>query len=262
MRTRRRAGQPVAALDAVPADARRIARLERRSHGDGAVRAIAAPQVRLTKDPNTFFFFLDHLAQRIAVPARRRHDLGHQHRARHLLGDAADREGQGDPRQVAERQGVRAGLGRPGMERRGGAIAEARPQPTTSRSGSSASGRRSAASFPSRSAGPNDTTPPRAADALVARPLVAVEIAAAGGGEYLELDREGDREIANRIIDATRRRAGSRGLEVTNEELYWRCLARGRSLPRRRLAVHAGAHRALAAGGRRGGGARLRVDAD
>ena len=49
-------------------------------------------------------------------------------------------------------------------------------------------------------------------------------IANAGGGEYLELDREGDREIANRIIDAARRRAGSRGLEVANEELYWRFL--------------------------------------
>ena len=49
-------------------------------------------------------------------------------------------------------------------------------------------------------------------------------IANAGGGEYLELDREGDREIANRIIDAARRRAGSRGVQVENEELYWRLL--------------------------------------
>jgi len=49
-------------------------------------------------------------------------------------------------------------------------------------------------------------------------------IANAGGGEYMELDREGDREIANKIIDAARRRAGSRGLESANEELYWRFL--------------------------------------
>jgi hypothetical protein len=34
-----------------------------------------------------------------------------------------------------------------------------------------------------------------------------------------------DREIANRIIDAARRRAGSRGLQVGTEELYWRFLA-------------------------------------
>src|SRR6185436_5762963 len=51
------------------------------------------------------------------------------------------------------------------------------------------------------------------------------QIANVGGGEYMELDREGDREISNRIIDAARRRAGSRGLQVGTEELYWRCLA-------------------------------------
>ena len=49
-------------------------------------------------------------------------------------------------------------------------------------------------------------------------------IANAGGGQYFELDREGDREIANTIIDASRRRAGSRGLQEEAEELYWRCL--------------------------------------
>src|SRR5205823_3908572 len=40
------------------------------------------------------------------------------------------------------------------------------------------------------------------------------QIANAGGGEYFELDREGDREISNHIIDAARRRAGSRGVQV------------------------------------------------
>jgi hypothetical protein len=50
-------------------------------------------------------------------------------------------------------------------------------------------------------------------------------IANAGGGHYFELDREGDREIANTIIDAARRRAGSRGLQEEHEDLYWRCLA-------------------------------------
>src|SRR5206468_2477345 len=100
---------------------------------------IAAPQVRLTKDPNTFFFFLDHL----------------------------DRE----------------------------------PPPN-----------------------PRDTTPPQAPMHSALDRASLATIANAGGGEYLELDREGDREIANRIIDAARRRAGSRGVQVENEELYWRCL--------------------------------------
>ena len=53
---------------------------------------MATPQIRLTKDPNTYFFFLDHLEE-VAVPSRRRRHVGHQHRARHLLGPAADREG-------------------------------------------------------------------------------------------------------------------------------------------------------------------------
>jgi len=59
---------------------------------------------------------------------------------------------------------------------------------------------------------------------VLALPTLAM-IANAGGGEYLELDREGDREISNKIIDAARRRAGSRGLQLESEELYWRCLA-------------------------------------
>ena len=71
---------------------------------------------------------------------------------------------------------------------------------------------------------PNDTSPPEPpVRAALDRPSLTL-IANAGGGEYLELDREGDREIANKIIDAARRRAGSRGLEVSNEELYWRFL--------------------------------------
>ena len=71
---------------------------------------VAEPQIRLTKDPNTYFFFLDHLYARVAVPARRRSDLGHQHRAGRVLGDAADREGRGAPRAIAERQSVRPRL--------------------------------------------------------------------------------------------------------------------------------------------------------
>ena len=74
---------------------------------------------------------------------------------------------------------------------------------------------------------PTDPNAPAAASAIRAsldRGSLAA-IAAAGSGEYFELDRESDREIATRIIDATRRRAGSRGLEEIAEDLYWRCLA-------------------------------------
>ncbi len=50
-------------------------------------------------------------------------------------------------------------------------------------------------------------------------------IATAGGGEYFELDRQGDREIANQVISSLRRRSGTLGLQSTTEPLYWRCLA-------------------------------------
>jgi hypothetical protein len=49
-------------------------------------------------------------------------------------------------------------------------------------------------------------------------------IATAGGGRYFELDRESDRDIANSIIDATRRRADTADVEQTVRELYWSAL--------------------------------------
>ena len=55
-------------------------------------------------------------------------------------------------------------------------------------------------------------------------------IATAGGGQYFELDRETDREIANEIIGATRRRAGFQGIEEATEPLYWRLLLLSASL--------------------------------
>ena len=50
-------------------------------------------------------------------------------------------------------------------------------------------------------------------------------IAAAGGGQYFELDRDADRDIANAIIDAGRRQAPPTTEKGTEEELYWRFLA-------------------------------------
>jgi hypothetical protein len=50
-------------------------------------------------------------------------------------------------------------------------------------------------------------------------------IAAAGGGQYFELDRDPDRDIANSIIDTGRRQAPVTTEAGTVEELYWRFLA-------------------------------------
>ena len=50
-------------------------------------------------------------------------------------------------------------------------------------------------------------------------------IAAAGGGQYFELDRDPDRDIANTIIDAGRRQAPVTIAEGAVDEWYWRFLA-------------------------------------
>ncbi len=52
-------------------------------------------------------------------------------------------------------------------------------------------------------------------------------IAAAGGGQYFELDRDPDRDIANAIIDAGRRQAPTTAEEGQVQGLYWRFLAAG-----------------------------------
>ena len=50
------------------------------------------------------------------------------------------------------------------------------------------------------------------------------KLASAGGGQYFELDRDGDRRIANAIIDSAKRMAPSLGASEQAEELYWRFL--------------------------------------
>ena len=192
---------------------------------------IATPEVRLTKDPNTFFFFLDHLNRE--SPFRLEDDttwdtnielgiawgLRLIERDQELYGKSPNAkafvlvtDGQAWSGEVArslrlarERQVpvYVVGVG----TTNGGWIPEA-PQP---------------APIPGRAAVAPAPQQPKIRSSLDRNSLAM--IAAAGGGEYMELDREGDREIANRVIDAARKRAGSRGLEVASEELYWRCLA-------------------------------------
>jgi hypothetical protein len=46
-------------------------------------------------------------------------------------------------------------------------------------------------------------------------------IAYEGGGQYFELDRDGDRQIANAIIDTGKRIAPSLTVANDAEQLYW-----------------------------------------
>jgi Ca-activated chloride channel homolog len=192
---------------------------------------IAAPQVRLTKDPNTFFFFLDHLNRE--SPFRLEDDttwdtnieLGIGWGLRVIEKDeeiygknpnakafVLVSDGQAWSGQVAT--SLRAARGKDvpvyvvGV---GTTVGGLIPEPVRKAS----------------LAGSPPPEPP--IHSSLDRTSLAM-IANAGGGRYFELDREGDREIANTIIDAARRRAGSRGLQEEHEDLYWRCLAAAAAL--------------------------------
>jgi Ca-activated chloride channel family protein len=184
---------------------------------------VATPQVRLTRDPNTFFFFLDHL--RPASPFRLEDDstwdtnieLGIYWGLRLIQKDA---QLHGESSNTKVFLLVSDGQAWSGTVENSLRLARQRGMPVFV-------------------VGVGTTTggvipePPQPIRLQVAEPTPIRSrldraslraIAASGGGEYFELDQDSDRQIANAIIAATRRRAGSRGLEETTEDLYWRCL--------------------------------------
>ena len=183
---------------------------------------IAAPQVRLTSDPNTFFFFLDHLDKespfrledattwdtnielgiywglRLITKDEELHGRSQSAKVFVVISDGQAWSGQVQKSiAMAQARSIPifvVGVGTTG----GGIIPEAPPQPDQA---------------PALSVqGPLRSSLDRASLA---------QIATAGSGEYLELDRDSDRDIANRIIQAGRRRAP--GIAGT-QELYWPCL--------------------------------------
>ena len=188
---------------------------------------VAAPQVRLTKDPNTFFFFLDHLEA--ASPFRLEDDptwdtniesgihwglrLIEKDEELHgpslnakifvLVSDGQDWSGDvKETLTLAKQRGIPmyvVGVGTTG----GGLI----PEPLR----------------PAVTPGAGPPEPLSRIYSTIDR-FSLNAIATAGGGYYFELDRESDREIASTIINAARRRAGSRGVEEHTDPLYWRFL--------------------------------------
>src|SRR6516225_8379162 len=178
---------------------------------------IAAPQVRLTKDPNTFFFFLDHL--NTESPFRLEDDTTWDTNIE--LGIAWGlRLIEKDTELYGKSPNAKAFVLVTDGQAWSGEVARALKNARTSDVPVYVVGVGTTvgAFIPEPERKPNDTSPrePPIRAALDRGSLM--QIANAGGGEYMELDREGDREIANRIIDAARKRAGSRGLEVANEE--------------------------------------------
>ncbi len=187
---------------------------------------IAAPQVRLTRDPNAFFFFLDHIEDASPFPLLddttwdTNIELGIYWGTRLIERDAEMNgvsansrafllisDGQTWSGEVEKALGVARAMSVPiyvvgvGSER-GGQIPEPKPQPG-----------RPAASEPQA---PIHSR-------LDRRSLIA--IATAGGGSYFDLASSGDRALADTIVSSVRRRAGARGVEPRVQDLYWPCLA-------------------------------------
>ena len=190
---------------------------------------IAAPQVRLTKDPNTYFFFLDHLAR--DSPFRMEDDTTWDTNIE--LGIAwgmrlieKDTEIYGKSPNAKAFVLVTDGQAWSGEVARALKTARTNDVPVWVVGVGTTGG----AFIPEPERKPNDTSPREPPIRAALDRASLMQIANAGGGEYMELDREGDREISNRIIDAARKRAGSRGLQEESDELYWRCLVMAAAL--------------------------------
>lgn len=189
---------------------------------------IAAPEVRLTTDPNTFFFFLDHLALESPFPQDddttwdtnialgiywgvrlidKDEELNHRSpnaKVFVLISDGQTWSGEVQKSiKIAHDRGIPIFVVGVGTQA-GGIIPEPPPKVVP--------------------VGRAVTPPPKPIRSSLDRGSLQA-IATAGGGEYLEIDRESDRDIANHIIESTRRRAGTIGVQATAQSLYWRCLA-------------------------------------
>jgi hypothetical protein len=181
---------------------------------------IATPQIRLTKDPNTFFFFLDHLQD--APPFPLEDDASWDTNIERgiywgLRLIQKDEEIRGPTRNARAFVLLSDGQAWSGEVARSIAMARERRIPIHAVGvGTTAGG---VIPDPLRAGGGG----PAAIVSSLDRSSLSV-IASAGGGRYFEIDRETDREIATTIIDATRRSAERGDEEETSQELYWACL--------------------------------------
>ncbi len=176
--------------------------------------SIAAPQVRLTKDPNTYFFFLDHLED--GPPFRLEDDSTWDTNIERGLYWGLrllekDEELQGKSANAKAFILISDGQAWSGEVAKSLALIQERGIPLhvvgvgTTAGGTIPDPKRDPAQPPIRS--------------VLDRNSLST-IATAGGGRYFELDREPDRDIANAIIDLTRRRADGQGVQQGMDDRY------------------------------------------
>ncbi len=182
---------------------------------------IATPQVRLTRDPTTFFFFLDNLD--FEPPVRLEDETGWDtnielgiHWGLQLVDRDADLRGPSSNAQsfvlISDGQAFSGEVARALED------AKARAIPVfVVGVGTTAGGIIPQPTPDVERLGVGDAEPIRSS--LDRQSLRT--IAASGGGPYLELDREEDLAIATSIIEDTRRRAHPRDVEETADEVYW-----------------------------------------
>ncbi len=175
---------------------------------------IATPQVRLTKDPNTFFFFLDHLDT--GSPFRLEDDASWDTNIERGLYWGLrlldkDEELKGKSANAKAFILISDGQAWSGEVAKSLQLVQARGIPVhvvgvgTTAGGIIPDPKRDAAQAAVRS--------------VLDRSSLST-IATAGGGRYFELGRETDREIASAIIDLTRRRGGGQGVQETFNDRY------------------------------------------
>jgi Ca-activated chloride channel homolog len=175
---------------------------------------IATPQVRLTRDPNTYFFFLDHLDT--GSPFRLEDDASWDTNIERGLYWGLrlldkDEEIHGKSPNAKAFILISDGQAWSGEVAKSIQLVQAR-------------------GFPVHVVGVGTTAggiipdPKRDATQAAVRSTLdrssLATIASAGGGRYFELGREADREIASAIIDLTRRRSGGQGVQETFDDRY------------------------------------------
>jgi Ca-activated chloride channel family protein len=196
---------------------------------------LAAPQLRLTRDPNSLFFFLDHLSERSPF---RLEDLN--------TWDTNIEEGvywgvklvEKDEELFGKTRNPKAFVvvtdGQAWSGNVASALAVARARDIVVHVvgvGTTAGGLIPEGAGPDGVVTPDGFFPvaqpqtPRMSNirGVLDRSSLRT-IAHAGGGEYFELGREPDRDVAFRIISSVRRRAQVGREETSQQELYWRFL--------------------------------------
>jgi Ca-activated chloride channel family protein len=192
---------------------------------------IAAPQIRLTKDPNTFFFFLDHLDQTppFLIDDVTTWDTNLElgiHWGIRLI--ERDEEIQGKNANAKMFVMLSDGESWSGEVANSLKEASAHNIPLHAIGVGTLAGGAMPVFRDERGEVVNDPDVPKTSR-LDREGLQ--RIALAGGGQYFELDRDGDRRIATTLIDAGRRAAPSRGTVEETEDFYWRFIAAAALLP-------------------------------